>query len=108
MDEDVEVERVRALFPQAEKLTHGGKTVVLIPKAKFPGGGSEQEMDLLLYPHSGLGYPTRLFYEQQLNVGQNWTQHTICQETWWAPSFDGVRPDLHWDQILTRLLRAVK
>ena len=108
MDEDAEFARVQRLFPQAKKLSHGGKPVVLIEGAEFPGAGVDRKVDLLLYPHPDLGYATRLFYAEQLSFGQNWTQHTLCQRQWWSPSRDGVQATHHWDQILAMHLREAK
>lgn len=106
-DAEEQLARVKHLYPQAEKLMDGAKPVVLIPEAVFPVNDNDEVMDLLLYPYSDRGYPTRLFYRRQLPKGQNWTQHVICQESWWAPSYNDVRADLPWDTILARHLRAV-
>lgn len=108
MDEDEEFARVQRLFPQAQKLVHGGKTVVLIQGAVVQAAGVDRKIDLLLYPHSDLGYPTRLFYAEQLSFGQNWSAHTLCQRQWWSPSRDGVQPTHHWDAILAMHLREAK
>lgn len=108
MDEDAEFARVQLLFPRAERLTHGGKTVVLVSDAEVRGGGVDEKLDLLLYPHPDLGYPTRLFYERELPFGQNWSPHTLCQRNWWSPSRDGVQATNHWDQILAMHLREAK
>lgn len=107
IDIDEQLERVRRVYPQAERLTDGNKPVILIPEAVFPVNGADETMDLLLYPYSDRSYPTRLFYQRQLPKGQNWTQHVICQESWWAPSLDQIKPDQPWDKILARHLRAV-
>ncbi len=108
INEDEEFARVQRLFPQAERLTHGGKAVILIEGAEFPAVGTDRKVDLLLYPHADLGYPTRLFYGEQLPFGQNWTAHTLCQRQWWSPSRDGIQATNHWDQILAMHLREAK
>jgi hypothetical protein len=98
---------LRKLYPETMELKDGGKTIPLLPNVLFHGDGQDQRMDLLLYPYEHSGYTTRLFFKKPLACGSNWAQHMVCEEPWWAPSFQGVQADQPWYRILARHLRAV-
>ena len=105
---DIELEKLRDLHGEVVRLTEGERVCALLPKLRFPSGGAEQEMDVLLYPHEHQGYVTRLFFEKPLSIGSNWNPHYVCGDTWYAPSRPGVRADQPWTAILAAPLRAVE
>lgn len=106
-DETVEFATLNQLHPIARRLPEGGLTAVLLPAFKFQGDGVEQEMDLLLFPHTHAGYQTRLFFQRTLTTGRNWGPHRVCNQNWFAPSRQGIRADQPWIAILNAHLRSV-
>lgn len=92
----------------AKLLTEGGKPVVLLPELQFQAAGRAQRMTLLLVPFEHANYQTRLFFERQIEGrGQNWKQHRVVDQQWWAPSWQGVPATLPWTEILLAHLRCV-
>ena len=107
-DSSEQFESVKALFSDAQLQVDGDKSVAIIPSVTFPSGGIEHTMRLLLYPHQHSGYQTRLFFERPLSIGDNWNSHFVCDETWYAPSRQGVTAEQSWASILAQHLRAVR
>ena len=104
---DEQFEGIKVIFPDSYLSADGDKAVVIIPAATFPSGGLDHTMRLLLYPHHHSGYLTRLFFENPLGVGNNWSAYFVCDETWNAPSYQGVTADQPWTSILAQHLRAM-
>ncbi len=101
---------LRAVYPTASIQTEGGKSVALMPDAKFRAGGKTEQMTLLLVPFDHSGYVTRLFFERKLEgagQSQNWTEHTVLSRKWWAPSWKDVVASQPWTSMLCAHLRAV-
>lgn len=107
MDEVVQLAKLQQLHSTARRLPEGGLTAVLFPSFEFQGDGAEQQMDLLLFPHSHSGYLTRLFFQHVLTTGKNWGSHRVCNQNWFAPSRQGIRADQPWITILNAHLRSV-
>jgi len=100
---------LRQICLPAKLLTEGGKPVVLLPELQFQVAGALGKMTLLLVPFEHSGYQTRLFFEKRIEGrGQNWNQHRVVEQQWWAPSWQGVSADLPWIEMLLAHLRCVE
>ena len=99
---------LKAFYPAAECWSEGGRELAFIPQAKIPAAGGPVVVNLLLHPHAKDSYDTRLFVDRKIAEpkGLNWNAHTVCGETWWACSWQGVKAHLPWVQILANHLRA--
>ncbi len=99
---------LKAFYPAAQCLTEGGLEVAYIPGITIEAAGGPVVVNLLLYPHGKDSYDTRLFVDRKIaeSKGLNWQAHTVCGETWWACSWQGVKASLPWVQILANHLRA--
>ena len=105
---DDEFKKIKRLYEAAKLVREGGNPVVLLPQVTFQSAGREIRMDLLLYPAAHGGYPTRLFFERQIEGrGNNWTEHCVVGKSWWACSWGGVEANMSWPSILYAHLRAV-
>jgi hypothetical protein len=107
-DPAVQFQKLRNLHGSAVLLSEGGKPVVVLPGFTFQSDGHSVTMDLLLRPHAHSGYPTRLFFAEQIEgKGQNWNQHRVVGRNWWAPSWNYVPESMDWPAMLCAHLRAV-
>lgn len=102
-----ELDRLRALCPEAELWPEGGRHAAILPRFAFKHRGTAAVEDLLLVPFAHSGYETRLFFRRQLTTDQTWHAHVVCGQTWWSPSWRGVLEDRPWTEILADHLRAV-
>ena len=106
---DDEYKKIKSLHELAKLVLEGGNPVVLLPQFKFWAAGQEVRMDLLLYPAAHSGYPSRLFFERQVEGrGNNWRQHYVVGGNWWACSWGGIEADMSWTGMLCAHLRAVE
>lgn len=100
--------KLRDLHKSAKLVQEGGNPVVLLPQFEFRSAGRDVQMDLLLHPAAHSGYPTRLFFELQVEGrGANWTQHYVVDRQWWTCSWGGVKADMSWPSMLCAHLRAI-
>ena len=99
---------LKAIYPSAECWSEGGHELAYIPDVKVQVAGGAVQVNLLLHPQYKDGYDTRLFVDRKIaeSKGLNWNAHTICGETWWAISWQGVKAHLPWVQILANHVRA--
>lgn len=99
---------LKAIYPAAECWSEGGCELAFIPAVNIQAAGGAVKVDLLLHPHAKDSYDTRLFVNRKVaeTKGLNWNAHTVCGETWWACSWQGVKAHLPWIQILGNHLRA--
>jgi hypothetical protein len=105
---ELQLASLRQICPGAKLLTEGGKPVVVLPDLQFQAAGTAAKMTLLLVPFEHSNYKTRLFFEKQIEGrGQNWNQHRVVDQQWWAPSWQGVSADLPWTEMLLAHLRCV-
>ncbi len=108
MDENSQFQKIQSICSGARLLYEGGQPVVYIPKATFKAVGKDVTMDLLLHPGEHSGYPTRLFFQEQIaGRGANWNHFDLLDKQWWSPSWNGVSPNLPWASILCEHLRGI-
>lgn len=109
-DIDTQLQKIQTIHPDAARLSEGGIPIVFLPNFTFQAKEGIMAMDLLLYPSSHSGYPTRLFFEQRLQGKEacRWSEHYVAGRNWWAHSWDGVAASLPWLKILFAHLEAVK
>src|SRR6185312_12293996 len=92
LDEMVELER---LYPGVKRCEEGGALFYYIPILLLPSGCIPTQTEALLCPTPRDGYPSRLYFAQQVQgpVTLNWnTTCRILEHTWHAFSWSGV-PD---------------
>lgn len=104
-----------AVCPGASEKHEAGYHFVFLPGLKVEIGSNVKVMDSLLALTTHSGYTTRLFLSEQITErptiagnAANWSQHQILGRNWWTWSWQGVRADLPWIQILLAHLRALK
>lgn len=108
-NEDDQFKKIKSLNKAAKLGREGGNPVVLLPQTRFQSAGRELQMDLLLHPAAHGGYPTRLFFERQVDGrGNNWTEHCVVGRRWWACSWGGIEADMSWTGMLCAHLKAVE
>lgn len=106
--EERELAQIRQISPEASIVVDGGVRAVLLPGFQFRVGSFQKAMDLLLYPGQHGGYVTRLFFRERVDGrGPNWNPAVVAGSQWWAPSWNGVSPELPWTQMLAAHLRAL-
>ena len=107
-DKDEEFKQIKILHKSAKLVYEGGNPVVLLPQFTFQSTGRSIRMDLLLYPITHSGYPTRLFFEREVEGrGANWKPHHVIGRQWWACSWRDVEANMGWTSMLCAHLRAV-
>lgn len=107
IDPAAELENLRRLSPDAKMSWEGDNPVILLPQFPFLSGTRKMRMDLLLCPAGHEGYTSRLFFERQLDRGNNWKQYGVAGRQWWACSWNGVPEEMNWPGMLCAHLRAV-
>lgn len=106
---EAELERLKALCPKAELRTEGGRVIALLPGLTFRAGGKWLTADALLWPWPRDNYPNRLFLSAPVpGKGNNWNVFSILGKPWHACSWNHVRSDLSWMEILANHLRAFR
>lgn len=95
------------LCPDAQLIDEAGKKVVHLPNMCFEVDGQIVRQDLLFVPWPHSGYDTRLFFSSQIcGKGKNWTQHSLLNRNWHAPSYR-VDKLLGWRHQLLQHIKAV-
>lgn len=104
---------IRKFSPEASVVVDGGVRAVYLPAFRFRFGEQTRSSDLLLYPGSHNGYPSRLFFRERIECTRgdgsapNWQDAVIAGSKWWSPSWTGVSADLPLPAMLTAHLRAL-
>src|SRR5713101_4471851 len=99
-----QIEELKAAFPTAFSAEEGGSTFFLIPNFELPAGNSPAVVDVLLCPTADRhGYPSRLFFAQQVKSPKalNWNTNSvrILERTWYAYSWKVNQPGLRLMQL---------
>jgi hypothetical protein len=108
-DQVVELKRV---YPDVSGQDEGGQTLILIPNLKLPEGCTPEVTDVLLFPVSRDGYPSRLYLSEKIahnGEGQNWHPPTgaiIGNRQWWAVSWNTHQPRQRLLGMVTAHLQA--
>lgn len=107
---DDQVSELKQLFSSIQAAKEGGITYVLIPGAKLPPGCAPEVVDLLLCPAERDGYPSRLYFAQQIASSKNlnWNGNTrVLERNWFAYSWK-VTPGIRLAQMVQAHLQAFR
>jgi hypothetical protein len=97
------------LFPGAKRCEEGGAVFYYIPILPLPIGCIPAQTEALLCPTPRDGYPSRLYFAQQVQgpVKLNWnTTCRILERTWYAFSWSGV-PGGQLKKLIWAYVRAL-
>ena len=110
-DANAELVSLRALCPEAELWTEGGRPVVFLPGLQISKEGQgRRTVDALLWPHERDGYPTRLFLSETISwsVGGQWSHCVVQGRQWHACSWGPIPANQPWIAIVANHLRALQ
>ena len=112
MATEAELRELDQLCAGAKEYTEFEKNYILLPQLRLPDGCTPTVADALLCLSSRDGYPTRLFFAQQVasKNGLNWnTQNVpILQRSWFAYSWNYVPSEGRPVEVLAQHLRALR
>jgi hypothetical protein len=108
-----QVEELKAAFPAVFSAEEGGITYFLIQNLPLPNGTEPVATDALLCPTADRhGYPSRLFFAQQVKSQKplNWNTNgvRILERNWYAYSWKINQQGLRLMQILALHLKALQ
>jgi hypothetical protein len=108
-----QIDELKAAFPSVLSAEEGGTVYFLIPNCRLPDGTSPPATDVLLCPKSDRhGYPSRLFFAQQVNSSKplNWNTNgvRILERIWYAYSWKINQQGLRLIQILAMHLKPLQ
>ena len=108
-----QVQELKAAFPQVVSAEEAGIVYFLIPQCPLPAGTSPGAVDVLLCPTADRhGYPSRLFFAQQVQSHKqlNWNTNNvrILERNWFAYSWKIAQQGLRLMQILALHMRALQ
>jgi hypothetical protein len=108
-----QVEELKAAFSAVLAAQEGGITYFLIPNLALPSGSDPSVVDALLCPTADRhGYPSRLFFAQQIRSPKalNWNTNgvRILERNWYAYSWKINQQGLRLMQILALHLKALQ
>jgi hypothetical protein len=106
-----QLRELKDLFPEVSQYEEGGCIYFLISQFVLPNGCTPQQVDLLLCPCPRDGYPSRLFFSEQVNskTSRNWNSIgvRIIERNWCAFSWKISGANLRLTQILSSHLGAL-
>jgi hypothetical protein len=109
MTPDQQIDALRGVFPDVERLEINGLVCALFPALKISTGKGVFTRRAILYPYADSGYPTRLYIDEKVDMTDNnvnWAERHIGGMRWCARSWNHVAGDKPWIQILSGLMRA--
>ncbi len=96
-------------FTGAKQCEEGGTTFFFIPNLKMPLGCTPQQTDVLLCPTARDGYPSRLYFAEQVQgpINQNWNGKSyILGREWYAFSWSDIQ-GLRLTELVLAYMRAL-
>ena len=108
-----QVDELRTLYPGVQWGEEGGHTYFLIPQLPMPINCLPASMDVLFCPTPRDGYPSRLFFSEQVHVSKalNWNAHgvRILERIWCTFSWRiSEAPSLRLTQLLRTHMEALR
>ena len=108
-----QIEEMKDAFPGILGAEEAGIPYFLIPQLGMPNGVTPASVDVLLCPVADRhGYPSRLFFAQQVQSAKllNWNTNgvRILERNWFAYSWKINQPGLRPMQILALHLKALQ
>lgn len=111
MASEAEIRELDQLCAGAKEYTEFGNVYIFLPQLRLPDGCTPAVVDALLCLSSRDGYPTRLFFAQQIasKNSRNWNAQNVAilQRNWFAYSWKDVasgRPI----EVLAQHLKALQ
>jgi len=111
MPSEGDLRELEQLCIEPKEFAEFDRTYILLPQLRLPEGCTPAVVDALLCLSARDGYPTRLFYAQQITSGKppNWNAQNvpILQRNWFAYSWNYVesgRPI----EVLAQHLKALQ
>lgn len=101
---------MKSLFGDIMRSEEAGVTYMLVSKLKLPESCKPAEVDALLCPQGRDGYPSRLYFAQQIQSPRalNWNGNIrILEQNWFAFSWK-IEPNLRLAQMIAAFLRVLK
>lgn len=108
---DEELATLKHICKGVKQAEEAGAVLFMLPKLKLPPGCQPAEADALLCPTSRDGYPSRLYFAQQIATPQprNWNgQWFVLERNWQAFSWRVNPEGLNLVQILQEHLEGLK
>lgn len=108
---DEELETLKLISPDAMAAEEAGAVVFMLPQLKLPPGCTPDQVDVLLCPTGRDGYPSRLYFAQQVTspTQRNWNgQWFVLEKNWFAFSWKVAAENLSLVQTLQEHLEALK
>jgi len=106
-----ELETLKLVSPEVMSAEEAGAELFMLPQFQLPPGCKPDQVDLLLCPTSRDGYPSRLYFAQQVTspTPRNWNgQWFVLERHWHAFSWKVTAENLTLVQILQEHLEALK
>jgi len=107
-----QIDELKRLYSGLSLIAEAGVQYLLIPALVLPKGCDPQKLDCLLCPTARDGYPSRLFFAQQVKGPRplNWNVNgvRIGELNWHAFSWKIAGSNLRLAQMLTSHLRALQ
>lgn len=104
--------RESGLCDAAEPDQDGGIPLLRIKRLRVPLATGARFLDAVLCPTTHAGYHTRLFFSENLGPfaprTANWNPVVLFGATWFAPSWQGVSPDLTITRMVATHLQALR
>jgi hypothetical protein len=111
MASELELRELEQLCNGAKEFLEFQQSYILLPQLRLPDGCTPPVVDALLCLSARDGYPTRLFYSQQIACKNalNWNAQNvpILQQNWFAYSWNYV-PSGRPLEVLAQHLRALR
>ena len=105
-----QIAELKRYFGELSVAREGGITYLMLQNVTLPGGCTPARMDLLLCPFERDGYPSRLYFAQQVQCakGLNWNGSVrILERNWFAFSWR-VANGLRLLQMVQEHMRALR
>jgi hypothetical protein len=99
------------LAPGVQRGVEGGTVFYLLPHLVLPPGCKPERVDALLCPTPRDGYPSRLFFAEQVSSpsSRNWNGSArILERNWYAFSWTVSEPNLRLAQLVAAHLHALR
>ncbi len=106
-----ELAALRAVCPGVMSAEEAGAVIFVLPQLNLPPGCTPARVDALLYPSERDGYPSRLYFAQQVASSQerNWNGiWHVLERDWHAFSWTVKAQNLSLVQLLLEHLEGLK
>ena len=106
-----QIAELKEFCPEIKLASEGSIEYLLMPALTLPEGCTPPTVDALLCPAARDGYPSRLYFAQQIvtKTPRNWNGQNvrILERNWFAYSWK-IRPGLRLAQTLLAHMEAIR